>query len=191
MGAFASPGPAAEPPYPRVYRTFMPDSGPSAFAVELAPGLALCYDPLRGGVNAAWRGSIDLAPTLKAKINSPAAMMGEVFYAEKARQPLRTAPDAAREPARRFQGYRYEKNAVTFLYSVDGVVVTERLSVSPEGGILREFRQPEGQALYFLAEEQPAAIVGWKDAAAIKPGIRHAAGGVFRQILTPKSPASR
>src|SRR5690606_1257199 len=120
------PADGAEPAQPKVFRTFMPEAGSSAFGVELSPALALCYDNLRGGVNQAWRGSLDLAPTLQAKINQPARLDGEVFYAETVVQPLRVG-DPGKVPERRFKGYRYSEDAVTFDYTLDGLAVSETL----------------------------------------------------------------
>lgn len=142
------------PGYPRVFRNFMPDAGPSAFAVELAEGLTLIYDPLRGGINAAWLGGIDLAPTVQAKINEPADIVGEIFYRETMRQPLRRAGADGEEPERRFRGYRYESGAVVFESTIDGVAVTETIRALPGGsGFERVFApEPGAEALVFVAE---------------------------------------
>ena len=86
---------AVEPFRAQVFRTFMPDAGPSAFAILLGPNLALCYDDLRGGVNQVWRGSIDLSPTFQAKINQPAAIRGTPFYKETTVQPVRIGEPSA------------------------------------------------------------------------------------------------
>lgn len=143
--------------YPRVFRTFMPGAGPSAFAVELSPKLALCYDPLRGGINQVWRGSIDLEPTSRAKINEPAAIRGEVFYQETVEQPWRLkAGDAV--PIRRFKGYRYVEDAVVFEFTLDGVAVRETLRASRDGsGLERTVEVEEGRTLHFQAEPQAKA----------------------------------
>jgi hypothetical protein len=163
---------AADPPYPRVFRTFMPESGPSAFAVELAPGLCLCYDPLRGGVSRAWLGSIDLSPTLRAKINVPASTEGEVFYVENLLHPLRLgAPDAPAEA--RFRGYRYTEGAVVLDLTLHGHAVTETLRPLEGGqGLAREFVFPAGAGPAFLRlEEQVSAEIAVDGGEEVEPGL--------------------
>jgi len=175
---------------PQVFRTFMPDSGPSAFGVVLGPELALCYDPLRGGVNQLWRGSLDLSPTLRAKINQPAVIQGDVFYQETTLQPLRVGT-ADKAPVRRFKGYRYEKDAVVFEFTLDGVVVRETLRATAGGrGIERVWSVPEGTALFFHADAQPDARVIFSGADEVKPGLWRHEGGkgkVFTMRIQPKT----
>lgn len=175
---------------PQVWRTFMPDSGPSSFGVVLGPELALCYDPLRGGVNRLWRGSLDLSPTLRAKINQPAAMQGDVFYQETTLQPLR-ANTAEKTPLRRFKGCHYEKDAVVFEFTLDGVLVRETLSATADGrGIERGWSAPEGAVLFFHADTQPGARVIFSGADEVKPGLWRHEGGegkVFTMRIQPKT----
>src|SRR5690606_37551030 len=71
-GVAAWPPPAApdtSAPQPQVYRTMMPESGPASLAIGLGRQIWLCFDPQRGGVNYAWRGELDLRPTVAQKIN--------------------------------------------------------------------------------------------------------------------------
>lgn len=175
---------------PLVFRTFMPDSGPSSFGVVLAPELALCYDYLRGGVNQVWRGSLELAPTWQAKINQPAKIVGVVFYAEKTVQPLRVN-DAVKAPQRRFKGYRLEKHDVVFDFTLDGVMVHETLRAIDDGQCLeRVWSAPEGVTLFFHTEAQPEARTTFHGGEEIKPGVwRHVggAGKVFTMRIQPKS----
>lgn len=159
-------------PRPQVFRTFMPEAGPSAFAVVLTPQLVLCYDSLRGGVNQAWRGTLDLAPTLRAKINQPAVVQGTVFYAETIVQPLRVN-DAAKTPERRFKGYRYEGDAVIFDYTIDGVAVSETLRAMDNGRVVqRTWRTEKGvSAMFFLAEDQTGAEVTFTGGSEVSPKV--------------------
>jgi hypothetical protein len=151
----------AEPEYPQVFRTFMPEAGPSAFGVVLSPELALCYDSLRGGVNQMWQGTLDLSPTLQAKINKPAAISGWVFYKESTVQPVRLDPD--KMPERRFKGYRYEKDAVTFEYTLDGVLVSETIRAIEDGrGIERVWKTEGEESVCFLTEPQLHATLTFK-----------------------------
>lgn len=178
---------ASENDYPRVYRTFMPEAGPSAFAVELSTKVALTYDPLRGGVNELWTGQIDLSPSFQAKINSPAKIVGTVFYRETLSHPLRlTGPEAA--PEHRLKGYRYKKGAVVFEFTLRGRLVTETLRLSEKGdGLIREFALPEGGGpAFFTLEPQPEAKVTVSGGTEIEPGLwEFPAGSLFSILITP------
>lgn len=145
--------------YPRVYRTFMPESGPSAFAVELSPTLALCYDPLRGGLTRVWKGGVDLAPTLRAKINAPAELVGEPLYILEGTGPLRLGEAEAAEY--RFLGYQYLDGAVLFRYRLNGHEIRETLRTDDSGGgLISLFELPEagGHALLRLGKSVQAEI---------------------------------
>jgi len=160
---------------PEVYRNFMPEAGPSAFGVVLGPDLALIYDPLRGGVNQVWRGTLDLAPTRRAKINEAAAMVGAVFYQETMGQPLRVG-SADTVPVRRFKGYRYQQEAVVFEFTLDGVRVRETLRTRRDGGVERMLSAPPGTVLFYLAEKQDGSRLTITGAEEIRPGVwRHEA----------------
>jgi hypothetical protein len=170
LGGFCG---GAEPP--QVFRNFMPDAGPSAFGVVLGPELTLIYDPLRGGVNQVWRGTLDLAPTRRAKINEPAAVGGAVFYQEVMVQPLRVG-SADAVPMRRFKGYRYEQDAVVFDYTLDGVLIRETMHAGADGGVERMLSAPPGTVLFYLAEPQGSSRLTITGAEEIRPGIwRHEA----------------
>lgn len=164
-------------PRPQVFRTFMPEAGASAFAVVLTPDLVLCYDSLRGGVNQAWRGTLNLAPTLRAKINQPASVQGAVFYAESIVQPLRVNA-STKTPERRFKGYRYEGDAVIFDYTLDGVTVSETLRVTGNGHTVERMWRigPGAGAVFFLAEAQTGAEVTFTGGSEQSPNIWRFAG---------------
>jgi hypothetical protein len=172
----------------QAFRVFMPEAGPSAFGVVLNPETALCYDPLRGGVNQAWRGSLDLSPTLRAKINEPAKIQGEVFYAETTFQPLRIN-DPGKVPVRRFKGYAYDEKGVTFSYLLDGASIQETLTATADGrGLKRRWDVPAGITLYFLADPQAKAAVAFEGGTETTPGAWKFGGGapaVFLMTITP------
>lgn len=154
-----------------VYRTMLPDCGPSSFAVALGPQLGFSYDPGRGGVNYVWQGGfVDLDPTWKAKINRPAEVKGTIVYREQARFPLRLAPGAG-EPAYVFKGYVLLPDAVEFHYLLDGIPVREEIRAAPGGrGLVRTFRTDTAVAGWtYAAEPQPGAKLssregGWNEA---------------------------
>lgn len=181
-----------EADYPRVFRTFMPDSSPSAFAVELSPSLALCYDPLRGGVGEIWTGRVDLSPTIRAKINEPAKVDGEPFYVPTLVHPLRLG-DPSAEAQHRFKGYRYEAGAVVFEFTLRGHPVSETLRADGEGrGLVRELAFPEGGGPAFLRVEKPAAAeVRVEGGAEVEPGLwRFPEGGRATVRILTKTPAA-
>ena len=170
----------------QVFRTFMPEAGPSAFAVLLGPQLALCYDPLRGGVNQVWQGGVDLEPTRRAKINAPARLLGPVFYAESVLQPLRLDP--ARMPEHRFRGYHYEAGTVRFIFTLDGVEVRETLLAVEGGRVLERRWQTAGdKPLYFLTEPQTAAQLRFIDGRETAPGVWQSQAGRLSVHLQPRS----
>lgn len=179
--------PKSEPA--QVFRTFMPGAGPSAFGVVLHPDLALCYDPLRGGVNQAWKGTLDLAPTLQAKINQPAGVKGTVFYEETTVQPLRVR-DADNVPERRFKGYRYDNGGVTFDYTLDGIPIRETLLATDEGRVLeRVFSFPPDVTLYLIADPQAKAQVTIEGGTEVSKGVWKttvAPGGSFSMKIHPR-----
>jgi hypothetical protein len=178
----------------KVYRTFMPDAGPSAFAVVLGPELALCYDSLRGGVNQAWHGAVDLSPTLQAKINKPADIKGTVFYKETTVQPLRV-DSALTVPERRFKGYTYEKDGVTFKFTLDGIEITESLHATEDGrGLERRWHVPDGVTLHFVTEPQAEAQVIVQGGAEVSQGTWKfigAPGATLSMIIKPRNQGRR
>lgn len=122
----------------QVARTVLPDAGPSSFAVGLPGGLNFCYDPVRGGLSYAWKGGFaDLTPVRPdvGKFIHPIKLLGERFYRETGDLPLRRG-DPNRSPIVVFKGYRLEDAAIEFHYTIDGVLVRERIQARPDGGAL-------------------------------------------------------
>lgn len=148
----------------QVYRTMMPDAGPSAFAVRfMEAGLALCYDPVRGGVNYVWTGDFDLQPTVTGKISKLAAVEGEPFYRERDWHPLRSSKSVA-QPEYKFLGYSVREGALEFNYAIDGgVKVRERITPVEGAGIRRDFlvenQDRSVNSLYLHLEPQELATV--------------------------------
>src|SRR5688500_12089037 len=161
--------PAPEPTV-AVYRTMMPECGPSSFAVALRPDLGFSFDPGRGGVNYVWQGEfVDLAPTWRAKINKPAEIKGAIVYRESVRYPLRLGA-IKDEPKFEFKGYALLPDSVEFYYLLEGVFVSEEIRATPNGrGLVRRFRVSEPVAAWsYAVEPQPGAAVsssvgGWNE----------------------------
>lgn len=178
LAAPASPGADSSV---AVYRTMLPDCGPSSFAVTLGPDLGFSFDPGRGGINYIWQGEfVDLGPTWRAKINKPAELRGTIVYRESVRYPLRLG-GSGREPKFEFKGYALLPDAVEFHYLLDGVLVREEIRASANGrGLVRRFQlnEPAGSWAYAI-EPQPGARISspggaWNEArtALIAPGGR-------------------
>ena len=65
--------------------------------------------------------------------------LGSVWYAALDAVPLRIgSPDAHAKP--KFRGYRLDKRVPVFLYDLDGVQVSEKITSTPDHkGLVREF----------------------------------------------------
>lgn len=167
----------------QAFRTFMPEAGPSAFGVVLSSEVALCYDPLRGGVNQAWLGALDLSPTQRAKINEPAKIQGEVFYREATEHPLRIH-DVSKIPGRRFKGYAYDQKGVTFSYTLDDVLVHETLLSMEDGrGLVRRWNIPSGVTFYLITDPQTNAEVDIEGGIETTPGVWKFVGATGAALL--------
>lgn len=161
-----APPPAAPDtsrPELQVYRTMMPQSGPASFAIGLGDDIWVCFDPQRGGINYAWQGRLDLAPTLTQKINEPAQVEGTIFYRETIDRPWRLG-ERDRLPQLKFRGYRFlGENVVELHYQLDGVTVRERLERLRDGdqiGLRRHITfESHDRPLWRLEEPEPTGRV--------------------------------
>ena len=123
----------------QVYRTLMPESGAASLAIGLGQGVWVCFDPQRGGINYAWRGSLDLSPTIAQKINQPASIEGELFFADATPVPLRSASGQQQQRVQ-FRGYRLSSHSVTLRYRIGDLGVNETVQALPNGnGFTRRF----------------------------------------------------
>lgn len=144
-----------------VQRTFMPESYPGSIALTLPNGPSVCLDPVRGGINYVWDGDfVDLRPRWLTKQGAPARIFGDVFYVEKAWQPLRAGSPGA-PPDFQFRGYALRDGLPEFHYVVGGRDVFERISSAEKGtGIVRRFRVGAGERpLWMTLESQTGAEV--------------------------------
>ena len=83
--------------------------------------------------------------------------MGEIFFRE-GPAPIRIG-DRERLPQRRFLGYRLVDSVPEFRYTLDGMVIHERIS-SADGGLLRSFRiQDVDRPAWFVAAESDSAQI--------------------------------
>ena len=157
----------------QVERGYLPDAGPSSFAIGLPGGVNFCFDPVRGGVSYAWTGGfIDLTPMRPggaAKFIKPAVPLGPIVYREHGAAPLRRG-DPGRTPVVEFAGYTLRADAIEFRYTVDGALVHEEIRAQPGGhGLTRRFTiEGGGDARWWhVADGRPATE------------LKRAAGGAF------------
>jgi hypothetical protein len=146
---------------PAVQRTFMPEAHPGSIALTFPNGPGVCLDPVRGGINYLWDGDfVDLRPRWITKQGAPARIFGEVFYTEKAPQPLRVGSPAA-ESKFRFRGYVLKDGVPEFHYDVDGRDVFETITAQADGqGVVRTFRVgPGARPVWMSFEPQAGAEV--------------------------------
>ena len=145
----------------QIERGFLPDAGPSSFAVALPGGVNFCFDPVRGGVSYAWTGEfLDLTPMRPGtgKFIKAAKPLGPIVYREAGTAPLRRG-DPSRTPVFEFTGYSVRDDAVEFRYTIDGALVREEVRVRPGGGGLVRSFQIEGGAdakWWHVVEGKPA-----------------------------------
>jgi len=183
----------------QVYRTMMPQSGPASLAIGLGEGVWVCFDPQRGGINYAWHGRFDLAPTIAQKINEPAGIEGTIFYRETINRPWRLG-ERDSLPQLKFRGYRFlDDSAVELHYQLDGVTVRDRLERLRDGdqpGVLRRITiDADDRPLWLLEEPEPTGRVKIQAARQEKePGalrIEPDASGTVTMIIEPAGPISK
>lgn len=132
----------------QIERGFLPDAGPSSFAIALPGGVNFCFDPVRGGVSYAWTGDfLDLTPMRppgSGKFIKAAKLLGPIVYREAGNAPLRRG-DPGRVPVIEFAGYSVRDDAIEFRYTVDGTLVREEVRARPGGGgLVRRFHFESG-----------------------------------------------
>ncbi len=153
------------PPY--LYRAYMMDASPAAIAVRLTNNLAYCWDAGSCELRYAWEGNfVDNTGLWKGKPNAEAMVLGNVFYRNSVRQPLRPGrPDRA--PVVEFKGYRLINRYPEFHYTVDGTDVYEVIRSTEKGdGLIRTFSIPQGREdVWFISE--PADGVKFESSAGI------------------------
>ena len=173
-----------------VQRSYLPDAYPGAFAITFPRGPGLCYDPVRGGINYAWEGDFaDLRPRWLTKQGQPVRFVGNVFYREQNRLPLRTEP--TREPVGEFLGYVLVDGFPEFHWMVDGREVRELLRPLADGvGVVRRFSVGAGVGpLWLLLEPQVGAEVTIDGAVRDDNAVRYTGGaGEFSVMVRRKAP---
>jgi len=125
---------------PVLLRTFLVNSAPRSIAVGLPGGQSYCFDAEFSMLRFAWSGGfLDMKPAWGNRGGEPAIPLGTIWFNTQSSYPLRIGnPEIM--PKSVFRGYRFEKGVPVFLYEVNGVAVTEKITTSPDKrGIVREF----------------------------------------------------
>ncbi len=140
---------------PAMYRTFMPDCGPAGIAVGMQGDVSYCWDAGQCRLRYAWKGGfVDMKRNWSGKGKELADIVGVVFYRDSTEFPIRIG-DKNHIPKPEFHGYSMENRYPTFKYSLDDVVVTERIEPIPEqAGFRRTFTfEHVTQPLWFVWKE--------------------------------------
>ena len=118
--------------FPMMYRTFMPETGPASIAVGMLNNLSYCWDAGACRFRYLWKGGfVDMTRNWGGKGKEIADIVGVVFYRENNEAPFRIgSKDHMPEPE--FKGYRMENRYPTFIYKLDDVEVTERITPTIE-----------------------------------------------------------
>jgi len=141
-GVAADTTPPTLMPGVQIERTILPGARASSFAIGLPGGVNFCFDPIRGGLDYAWRGGfVDLTnvrPGMGKSIKA-VTLLGPVVYREAGDGPLRRG-DASHAPEIEFKGYTLHDASVEFRYTIDGVLVREEISANATSdGLVRRF----------------------------------------------------
>lgn len=130
------------PPY--LYRTFMPDAGPAAIAVNLPHSLSYCWDAGTCRLRYAWQGDfLDNTDVWKGHKDAYSKILGTVFFRDKTEFPLHIEkPENI--PVAKFKGYRLINGYPEFHYLINGIEVHELLQSKADGtGLTRTFKIPK------------------------------------------------
>ncbi|WP_414662486.1 c-type cytochrome [Horticoccus sp. 23ND18S-11] len=135
---------------PIVMRTFLQQAGTHAILVGFPAGVHLAYDGREARPAIAWKGRFfDAYSTWFVRAAPFEKPLGDAIVSWPA--------PAAAEGTRRFEGYRLDAAGVpTFLFSVDGVVVEDRIEATATG--LRRTLRWNVEALRSLPVSHPSGV---------------------------------
>ncbi len=142
---------------PVVSRTFLPDCGPACIAVGLPGGQSYCFDATACRLRYAWRGGfVDNTDHWAGKGYLWGKVVGRVFYRAPAAPWIRLgSPEHIPEP--RWRGYNLVNGYPEFLYSLDGVEMSELVQPLAGGGGLKiSFGIPSAPGQVYLVFDPEA-----------------------------------
>jgi mono/diheme cytochrome c family protein len=148
---------------PIVSRCQVPDpAGTIVYGISVGlPGrINYTFDAEHVMFRTAWRGGfLDMSGDWDGRGGNPVRILGQRFYSQ-AIAPLRIG-DADKDSPRVFKGYELKEKIPTFIYTVGGVEVRERITALENGvGIVRTFElDPGNKTVYFEATDQAEATI--------------------------------
>jgi len=148
---------------PIVSRCQVPDPvGTIVYGISVGlPGrINYTFDAEHVMFRTAWRGGfLDMSGDWDGRGGNPVRILGQRFYSQ-AIAPLRIG-DADKDSPRVFKGYELKEKIPTFIYTVGGVEVRERITALENGvGIVRTFElDPGNKTVYFEATDQAQATI--------------------------------
>jgi mono/diheme cytochrome c family protein len=145
---------------PVLFRTFLEGSSSRSIAVGLPGGQNFAFDALYSRLRFAWTGEfLDVRPVWSGRGGGNARVLGERYYTAPDYFPLRFG-DPEAEPLVRFRGYELIEQVPRFLYEADGVLVQEKVTAIPGGGLVRSFQLgPVQKDVWFVGETNGEALV--------------------------------
>jgi uncharacterized cupredoxin-like copper-binding protein len=147
---------------PVVSRTFLPDCGPACIAVGLPGGQSYCFDATACRLRYAWKdGFVDNTDQWAGKGYLWGKVVGRVYYRAPATPWLRLG-SLEHVPEPRWHGYRLVQGYPQFLYSMDGVEISELVQPLAGGGGLKiSFEVPSAPGkVYLVFDPQGGALPG-------------------------------
>jgi mono/diheme cytochrome c family protein len=148
---------------PIVSRCQVPDpAGTIVYGISVGlPGMInYTFDAEHVMFRTAWRGGfLDMSGDWDGRGGNPVRVLGKRFYSQ-AVAPLRIG-DAEVDAPRVFKGYELKERIPTFIYTVGGVEVRERITAVESGvGIIRTFElDPGNRTVYFQASDEANATL--------------------------------
>lgn len=176
---------------PHVQRTFMPDCGPAAIAVDLGGGRSYCFDAGVCRLLYAWTGGfVDISRHMKGNGDAFTDVIGRIWYRAGNAFPLRIGTDD-NPPTVEFLGYRLVDRIPTFNYRVDGVAVHQRIMLPPDGGIglVQRFEiAPTRKPVRYIVEPDTGAAFSAIDRAIVYNtlSIDASHGARFSIVMSPR-----
>jgi len=150
---------------PSVYRAFMPNSGPASVAVGMISDISYCWDAGACRLRYVWKGGfVDMERTWSGKGKERADLVGVVFYSEEVDFPFRVG-EIDHKPEVSFLGYKLKNRYPTFMYKLDGILVTERILPNLDRpGIKRSFTfENPGQDVWFMKPSGSGGVNFYSD----------------------------
>jgi len=143
---------------PVVSRCQVPDpNGTIVYGISVGlPGMInYAFDAQHVMFRTAWRGGfLDMAGDWADRGGNPVRVLGQRFYSQ-ATPPIRIG-DSETDSPRVFKGYELREKIPTFIYTVGGAEVRERITALDGGvGIVRTFEVEAGdKPVYFVASDE-------------------------------------